>query len=750
MDCYDGLSITFPKRVKIENTRLTLLFYTLATAAVAFVGFNCWYSGGYLVFKQPEGRLQFWPTKWSIDDATANAINEAEAQADYCIAPEKYEFCADEECSWSAEGMTCLDICTAENFENCLESSERFTKTSGGLFFPTFFREFEIIYEPAGDDGTPAKRQTSSHTKVVKGVENMGIGFDHKYILDSPDGREQGGNQDSVLTVLQDASGREMDRWLPGNHVDLQLKEVLEYAGVDLSNVETKLGRNFLQGAHLEGVLTRLAGTEIFVEVSYHNKWTHNIPGWDGPVAILTIDSQPAWSSFPQLQVLDKHGSMRHRYYHGVRIHFVSKGEFAWVSMNQIIGALTSVLVFVRVAKKLIFYFTIKCLGLVSQVYDGFLNQRVSLDKECCSLAARLCSYTSTFVELKDKQNGISDARLHKRFKRIFGNARDLDDHEVVRFVDFVYSRMKLMGDCPESIDVEGFLKACSHGEALNVNKITGIFDANRRKTFMEKTFSGPALAKLFASDHLTRAQSENIQKVESDGVEACKDGPMVVGSNVEANPQPGEPANEAAIDLQLNITDTGQDTLDQSINLNASNPVQDEIDRDPNNSNTEQDEVDRDPNNSKHLVGDSSQIDYSATQRSLVLRLEKVESDLQVDRCELSAVQTGLTKLQTEHEELNQAVISMKTPGPWQHSERNTPRISEVQKQNGLSETQHHQCVSPSLNDTEDVLVSARRPPKASDSKGDPGNNELKNGRSSAGRTGEDSRQDNMCCGGR
>jgi hypothetical protein len=102
-------------------------------------------------------------------------------------------------------------------------------------------------------------------------------------------------------------------------------------------------------------------------------------------------------------------------------------------------------------------------------------------------------------VELKDNAHGISEERLLRRFKRIFEHNKEIDDAEIRRFVNFVYTKMAKHDK--EGIDVQDFSSACTHGEALHFKTLVELFDADRKKGFLERTFAGPTMRRLFKSD---------------------------------------------------------------------------------------------------------------------------------------------------------------------------------------------------------------------------------------------------------
>merc|ERR1719281_928028 len=114
-------------------------------------------------------------------------------------------------------------------------------------------------------------------------------------------------------------------------------------------------------------------------------------------------------------------------------------------------------------------------------------------------MAARLVSHTSTFVELKDKPQGISEERLLRRFKRVFSHNSELDDGEIRRLVNWIFHKMAK--DHNDGVDVQDFSHACTYGEALHFRTLVELFDADRKKGFLERTFAGPTMRRLFKSD---------------------------------------------------------------------------------------------------------------------------------------------------------------------------------------------------------------------------------------------------------
>jgi hypothetical protein len=502
------LAITFPRFVKLENTRLTLLYWSLAVVVLFITTFSFVVTEGYYIYKTPSGTVQFWALDWKVTEDRAKQLNAAEGQKDYCRIPEKYEFCDDAECSWSARNLKCVDLCTEDADQSCMELSDRWIKTESSLFFPTFFEETSTRWMV--DESTEsAKRHVNTKWGIVKGVEDMSIGLDHEFRVTTPSQeQEEGSTRDGLLTVLQDSDGTEVARWEPGERIKLSLKQILEAGKINLDAVEKSIGRNLLAGGQIpDGILARLAGADITLQLSYQNPSS-------GPVCYISIDFRH-WASQAQAHVVDHHGSTRFRNYQGVRIRFKSTGSFSWVSFDLISNKLTQCLVFFGVVKQIVFIFAITCLGVVSKVYKGFVYQKASLGREACGMAARLASHTSTFVELKDKEHGISEERLLRRFKRVFSHNHELDDGEIRRLVNWIFKKMAK--DHNDGVDVQDFSHACTYGEALHFRTLVELFDADREKGFLERTFAGPQMRALYKleDEYLKARASQKPDKID-------------------------------------------------------------------------------------------------------------------------------------------------------------------------------------------------------------------------------------------
>ena len=79
---------------------------------------------------------------------------------------------------------------------------------------------------------------------------------------------------------------------------------------------------------------------------------------------------------------------------------------------------------------------------------------------------------------------------------------------EIRRLVTFVFTGLSKHDD---KVCVQDFIEACSYGEALNFETLLKIFDANRKKGFLEKLFAPQTIEYLYMTDANAKVQNEYI-----------------------------------------------------------------------------------------------------------------------------------------------------------------------------------------------------------------------------------------------
>eukprot|EP00746_Dinoflagellata_sp_MGD_P147399 gnl/MRDRNA2_/MRDRNA2_79750_c0_seq1.p1 gnl/MRDRNA2_/MRDRNA2_79750_c0~~gnl/MRDRNA2_/MRDRNA2_79750_c0_seq1.p1 ORF type:complete len:686 (-),score=132.70 gnl/MRDRNA2_/MRDRNA2_79750_c0_seq1:12-1814(-) len=393
----------------------------------------------------------------------------------------------------------------------CLESSERWIMEENGLFFPTYFNETSVRRSASG------KRSAVNSQWLVKGVESMSIAFSHDFRVERPDGRIEKGSSKPVnddeqgtLTILQGSDGTEVTRWEPGESPTLKLKTILGLSGVSLDSISQAVGNNYAVDAQIsDGALARLSGLEVVIALSYKNANYHEFD-WAGPVCIVTIRAAEKWTFKSESQVLDVLGSTRFRHYHGLRVRITTSGSFGWIEpqvvLMNLINIVTSAVVFVGVAQKIVYLVAIHLLGQLSKVYRQFVIQKVSLGQECEGLAARLATYSETYKSIKDQHHGITERRLFARLLKIFKDNDEIDNREIMRLVKFIFNTLDLN---PEGAEEEGgptlglseYVRACSLNEDLTFDSMAALLDDDRKKTFLEHAFRDDSVHRLFQSE---------------------------------------------------------------------------------------------------------------------------------------------------------------------------------------------------------------------------------------------------------
>lgn len=515
-------TVQFVKSVKIENKRLAIMYYTLSAALLIF--FIATFIGEmkYLRLFPGDGRVTFWvdESTWNLVSEEASKVNQVYGSSDICTTAKKYEYCDSAGCggaNWV--GMKCMDLCTDEIIQDCLENTERWYKEDMGIFFPTYFNETVTVF----DSG---KKVVSNKQQITKGVEQMILKFDHEYIIHSGgSGKDKKGlSKDSdgnLLTILLDGEGKEIGRWEPGETVAVPLSTMLGIAGLDMNSVRDEYGSNLLEGAEFaDGIMARLAGALIDLELFYTNINIHPHTGKDAVVCYIHINPSVSWTSKPMVDAFDSVGSHRLRYFQGLRVRFKASGRFGSWNFGNILSGVTSCLVFVGAAAKITKVFAITSLGSLSVIYEGFIRQNCSLERDACGLAARLTGHTSAFLELKDTKHGITRNRLNKRFQRIFSKETVLNAAEIGRLSDYVFAAMNwdftgCSGDGTQVIDIEEYTRACGQGELVSIKSFIDIFDADRKKGFLEMLFVDGSLRTILQHDKEFRGEAGNRKSIE-------------------------------------------------------------------------------------------------------------------------------------------------------------------------------------------------------------------------------------------
>lgn len=513
-----AFAVKFPKAVQLENFRLALLYYLVMLVFVAFVGWQFWVNQGYLTARDVNGNVHFWATNyWSH---AIQGVNEADEKQSFCSEPEKYNYCDTPDCEYfHFKDIKCMDICTGGKRRGCFPSHSRWFKEDTGVFLPTYFNE-TIQINPA-DEALPP---TESNKQVfVKGVDEISIAFDHEYYVDnlllvrehglSKETYVTGGShKDGLMTIWVDEDGNEIARWQPGDTIELRVSQILETSGVTLSTINSALGQNFAPGAQIkEGVLTRMSGVSVTVQLQYQNH-AETEAGLDlgnhqGPLCILTVFADTPWVSKPIHYSLDAQDSTMQRYYYGIRFSFQSSGRFVWADIYKVITLATTVLVWIGFAQKIVYFFALYGLGALSRVYRRVLVQPLKLQTEVTGLAARLISVSESFRSLEDTKQGISKGRMYRRFRQIFKATEELNEREIKRFVQYVYETM--CGDSQDGVSVEEYSDACSTNEPLTFQNLVSIFDSDRKKGCLEKMFADDSVRALFQNDDMFHGESD-------------------------------------------------------------------------------------------------------------------------------------------------------------------------------------------------------------------------------------------------
>eukprot|EP00746_Dinoflagellata_sp_MGD_P018439 gnl/MRDRNA2_/MRDRNA2_14274_c0_seq1.p1 gnl/MRDRNA2_/MRDRNA2_14274_c0~~gnl/MRDRNA2_/MRDRNA2_14274_c0_seq1.p1 ORF type:complete len:620 (+),score=94.74 gnl/MRDRNA2_/MRDRNA2_14274_c0_seq1:158-2017(+) len=570
------LSVQFDKRVKIENRRLALMYYFLLVALLAFTCWNFIDNKSYLTSLEVYGKVHYWATNYWFYGDGAEKIDAEYAEKAFCTSPADYNYCDTPDCAWHYHDAKCLKICTQNQVENCFPANSRWFKEDTGIFLPTYYNETIQMHNAAS---------ISTKQVYVKGVEELGIAFHHEYFLENlKQDREQGSSQEDtgkgtpypegMLTIWVDEDENEIARWKPGKAVELSVRDILQHIktqGVDIDSINTDF-RNHLDGAkYPDGVLTRISGLSISISLSYSNhhymdELSDSDFTWQGPVCFLTLYAATPWTSKPIIQTFDENGSTMQRYFYGIRFKFESTGRFVWVDISKVTALVTTLLVWMGFAKQAVYQFSIHALGSLSEVYKRVLVQPLKIKSEIIGLAARLVSVSESFKSLEDTKEGISKGRLFRRFRSIFKETEELDEGEIRRFTTYVFGTLSGQASGQNAgVSIEEYAEACSSNEPLHFQDLVNVFDADKKKTIMEKIFADDSLRQVFESDKILSDDNEDLETKGPTKTKTSMDCPPVVapsGIHVDVHARGDESLETTRLRAEMDAKQAKQEKL--------------------------------------------------------------------------------------------------------------------------------------------------------------------------------------------
>ena len=407
------LPYTTQRRLRIDVWQLGLAFKLLQLGIIIFLCVDIFKANGWAHSEVPGGRVNAYGESTPDFEATvAKPVN----QVKYCSSDEHdYVFSDDPNSKYKYQKPAC----------RALEPEEAVTKSIGAVSFTTSVIEtIELAWkctDGTGDDPDARKKQQACNdaenkgtsigieyssvngvaerqckclireTYYVKGVEKMGIAFEHGYTTTAEAGSLNGGSETKGSGLSTEIGGKTYDGGK--DRIIMPLEELIalnsQGRALDSSNADAGLdGRSGKDGAPF----FRVTGMKLRVDIVYDNlnkDGTAGIAnkdvdakikvtaegGWAGPGAQIFIMEAP---SFDAASGTNSYAKME-RYRQGVEVVFVAAGLVYWFDYMHLITVFAGAYIFLAIAVVIMDFIAFNVLpNGVSKVLYAKRAERVS------------------------------------------------------------------------------------------------------------------------------------------------------------------------------------------------------------------------------------------------------------------------------------------------------------------------------------------------------------------------------------
>jgi len=395
-----------------------------------------------------------WASEATATDRFQKALQRVRSQSgNLCDVRGLYDYQYDPAGEWLYFNHTCARICASfASGPDCFLGTELVQESFNDILFVTEIKQ--TIYEQATDGRTLSSSSSRYWTPVEDAYSfNLGYSFhvpEHEVkTMNNLWSAEEfiGSSALDTYTVVLDADG-ERRRVVPpaSNNLAFTVKELLQLANKQdwLDSEQPGLGRNYKEDATKPlGPIGRLTGVQINLRVRCYNPV--NVPavarikGYYGPVCTLQV--APAADGWVWRRVTDAlHGRTRHVLYHGVLVHVESDGALRTLDLSALISFLVESVVLLQMPASFFRFLATRCLGDLSRIYEGVLDQRFSLAQHVASSAMYLLSCSTSFSQIADAPAGLSLPEMSTRVANTLADFHELSSAELKAFVLFCFT----------------------------------------------------------------------------------------------------------------------------------------------------------------------------------------------------------------------------------------------------------------------------------------------------------------------
>jgi hypothetical protein len=491
-------TVTVPKLLVIHNKRLGFLNLVLTVFFVGLALFNIFATNAYLMVSIPvEAGLAIW-----MDTDVSRSASTA-----HCSSPTAFHY------DYSATYLYRPDRC------QIVEPGEEYTKFPGSLFVPTYIADTHYNYSSGG-------RTEISDEFLVKDAEKQFLFISHGYQVPKPGFLGTSSDTETtsaltssdpstdILTVVLGTDGKACtvggkavwttaDMLIKGG-IQGTVEDFITCAGKTLDD---KGGQSYVSTSGTRPQY-RIGGMSLTIHIDYYNAIAvpSNIKSdhpHDGVTGVLRVQANDVWTSEVAMGYAVPPGQgtngnvatnakFRRRYQSGISIKAQASGVFKEWNYNAMIAALVQALVFISLPATIIKPIAFKMVGLLSKIYTRVATEQLNVVTRLPGLAARLMSQAAAFRTLTKQDEKISRGMnqleagtyMQEAFHKQMESGM-LDQKELDQMVSHMMDQLDAAGS--GDISVDEFLIAASSNEAVSVEDLAKIYDAERKRGLGEK-----------------------------------------------------------------------------------------------------------------------------------------------------------------------------------------------------------------------------------------------------------------------
>lgn len=582
-----------PKFVAITNPRLNAVYFLLLSVSVIL---NIWRFMSTMQYteKTPVAvnlRVEVdEPALWS-------AWLTSQREADICDESFAFNRAG---LRFSVNSHRCISMCGWGHYmeDDCLHPLESYEQSSSEeLAVVTARQELSLNPPVAGGDSRGDSSQVDVAFDYVNSAGNVVLTFHYDWEVQGPPSNPlqmtpepTTGNMQTATTVILGASGSEERTIEPGDPVRVTVAEVLKYSTIEMAELRGQefvdvdmLSQNLAEMSMQQGRVGTLPsevqrfGAELKASVACYSSQMDLVQEqtWDPegeasydtlhPVCFMSFNLVRVPSVISASIVARAEGSPSFRESFGIKVRCQKGfGYFRYANIDAVFVNLTSVLVFLALPRWIMLMFCQYCLGHLSAIYRGVINERFSISGCCGPIATRLMAFSVPFDELADTMHpstgdvhGISREMMEERLKEVLiSRTGQLDEEEIANFVHFcfgevidhrqvtMWNRGLHKDKTGDVIDMDSFSVACSDREQVDLESIVKLFDRDRRPCFLEKFFVPKRLKREVQRHNVVTQRSAAQKKLTIEEVDPSRSlapipAPALESSSVEVKELP-------------------------------------------------------------------------------------------------------------------------------------------------------------------------------------------------------------------